>query len=172
MSRQISEQVITPAPPRSLRYAVWFMYLGALLSLIDIFIGAAAKNSVLDTARQQALDRGDAPADVDQAISTLSTAYTWTVIGVGIIATLLWVWMAWANSKGHKWARVVATILFAINTIGVISALVSQQTTAVYLWMTIITWLVGLVALYLLWSREASAYIERISELRATPSRG
>ena len=42
------------------------------------------------------------------------------LVVAGVIGILLWVWMAWANNKGRNWARMVATVLFALDTISFI----------------------------------------------------
>ena len=44
-----------------------------------------------------------------------------SVIG-GVIAVGLWLWMAWANGRGRRWARIVATVFFAINTLDLIAS--------------------------------------------------
>lgn len=169
MSYQRSESVDTPTAtpatrPQSLRNAVWLMYLGALLSLISIIFGVTSKSSVLDDARREALEKGDAPADVDNAVNVLSSVYTGMVIVGGIIATLLWLWMAWANGKGRKWARILATVLFAISTLGVIGAITgTAQTGALNMWLSIATWLVGLLAIFFLWRRDSSEYFNLVS---------
>ena len=41
---------------------------------------------------------------------------------IGILAVGLWIWMARANAKGRTWARVVASVLFGLNTLSVLLA--------------------------------------------------
>jgi sulfite exporter TauE/SafE len=75
---------------------------------------------------------------------------------VGIIALLLWVWMAWANNKGSNWARIVATVLFGLNTISVLLEVGRASITII---VVAIGWLVGLGAIVFLWRKETTAYI-------------
>ncbi len=75
---------------------------------------------------------------------------------VGIIGVLLWLWMAWANNKGSNWARIVATVLFGLNTISVILD-VGRASVAII--PVAVGWLIGLAAIVLLWRKETTAYI-------------
>jgi hypothetical protein len=68
---------------------------------------------------------------------------------------LLWVWMAWANNKGSSWARIVATGLFALNTI---SLIVGAAGASIAIIFVALGWLAG-VAVVLLWRQETTAYV-------------
>jgi hypothetical protein len=68
---------------------------------------------------------------------------------------MLWAWMAWANNKGSRWARIVATVLFALNTISLIFAAGRASITIIFV---ALGWLVGLAAVVLLWRKESTAY--------------
>ena len=67
--------------------------------------------------------------------------------------------MARANLGGRGWARIVATVLFAINTIDVLAAIV-QPHSVVSLILAVLVWLAGLGAIWMLWQRDSSAYIQ------------
>ena len=73
-----------------------------------------------------------------------------------LVGVLLWVWMAWANGKGRSWARIVATVLFGLNTI---SLLLSFGRASISIIFVILGWLVGLGAVVMLWRKETTAYI-------------
>ena len=64
-----------------------------------------------------------------------------------LIGVLLWVWMAWANNKGRNWARIVASVLFGLNTI---SLLLSPGRASITIIFEILGWLVGLGAIVIL----------------------
>jgi hypothetical protein len=66
------------------------------------------------------------------------------------------VWMAWANDKGSNWARVVATVLFGLNTISLIFSLGRASITIIFVGLG---WLAGLVGTVFLWPKDTSAYI-------------
>jgi hypothetical protein len=69
--------------------------------------------------------------------------------------------MAQSNQAGKSWARVVATLLFGVDTLSLIadingaSALSGTAATRIY---GIIVWLIGLAAIILLWQRTSSDY--------------
>jgi hypothetical protein len=73
-----------------------------------------------------------------------------------IISVLLWAWMAWANNRGSGWARITASVLFALITIQVLRSL--SWTSVSFLFM-VLEWLIGLVVIVLLWRRETTQYI-------------
>jgi hypothetical protein len=72
-----------------------------------------------------------------------------------VITVLLWVWMAWANNRGMGWSRLTASVLFALITIQVLRSLSWTNWSFLFLLME---WLIGLVAVVLLWRRETSEY--------------
>ena len=76
--------------------------------------------------------------------------------GIGIA---LWIFMARANGKGRNWARIVSSVLFAIETLSVLEALRGPKT-VVGLVFPALTWLVGLGAIWLLWRPESSAFFK------------
>lgn len=150
--------------PPSIRTAVWLMYLGALLSLINIFVGMAAKDSVLDDVRRQAVESGKSAVEADAAVNDISGPYTAAVLFGGVIGILLWLWMVWKNGQGRKWARIVATVLFATHTLSLIGAFIGAPgTSGPALWLSVLMWIVGLAALYFLWRRDAGDYYDRMS---------
>ena len=65
--------------------------------------------------------------------------------------------MARANRSGLKWARIVATVLFALGTWNLISHIIGTATVT-NLAYTALMWLVGLGAVFFLWRKDSSAY--------------
>jgi hypothetical protein len=72
--------------------------------------------------------------------------------------------MARANGKGKNWARILSSVLFAIETLSVLEA-VRGPKTVVALVFPVLTWLVGLGAIWLLWRPESGAFFKRSQEL-------
>ncbi len=147
-------QLLTP--PQRLINASRFMYAGAAISAIFFIIGLIT-NARLRSALRSAphsLTGGQFNADVGKA--------------VGVVALLigLWVWMALANRRGRSWARIVATILFGLDTLRLLLSVRQQPHLTVNLLVQILIWLVGLSAIILIWNRESSAYYQTVS---ATP---
>ena len=78
----------------------------------------------------------------------------------GPIVALVWLWLAWANSRGYDWARPAFMAFFAFITLGVLIAL--GQGAAVYapadLIAAAILWLVGLAAMTLIFGPRAGQF--------------
>jgi hypothetical protein len=82
-----------------------------------------------------------------------------------LIPTAIWVLMARFNRPGLIWARWVASALCAIDTYffyGTITGLKSGDTVTVadivYLVLTCATWVIGVIAIAMLWRSESSVY--------------
>jgi len=145
-----------PAPP-PVQNAVKLMYAGAALSAIEIIIGLTTIGS-LRTAIHDAY-----PNYSESQIHTAEVAGIAIAVVIGAIAIGLWLWMAWANGRGRSWARIVASVLFALNTIDLLT-LVARPHSVISLVLAILVWLAGLGAIYFLWQRESSAYFQARSQ--------
>ncbi|MGD0701116.1 MAG: hypothetical protein ABSA02_14655 [Trebonia sp.] len=144
--------------PQSVDNAVRFMYMGAAASLIGIVIDLATVGPVRD--KLVTLNNNSARLTSTQATDTEHVAIG-ALIVAGVIGVVLWIWMAQSNRSGKSWARIVATVLFGIDTISLIadingaSALSGTAATRIY---GIVIWLIGLAAIILLWQRTSSDY--------------
>jgi uncharacterized membrane protein (UPF0136 family) len=67
----------------------------------------------------------------------------------------LWLWMARANSQGRNWARIVSTVLFVLATLHLFG-----NKGVVPVVFAVLTWLVGLAAVWLLWRPTSSAFFK------------
>jgi hypothetical protein len=158
-SNQMAER---PEQPTSLRTAVRLMWAGAALSLIGVIITLAfggriktAITNAANTANRTAASQHKTQLTASQ-IHTLANATFAILVVFGIIGVLLWAWMAWANNKGSGWARVVATVLFALNTIGLVFEVGRASVSLISI---VLEWLVGVGAIIMLYRRETSQYI-------------
>lgn len=110
-------------------------------------------------------------AAYQSAISQLYTVPAWSgqlhwaegVVRVLIVVTSvaragLWLWMASRNSAGRRWARILSTILFVINSLALLEALALRARADSHLLFAIASWLVGFCAIVLLWQRESSEF--------------
>ena len=141
-----------PAPPPVVN-AVKFMYVGAAVSTVSLIISLADISGV-KTAIKKAKPSWTA-AQVNQYDRFLITvAIVSGVIGIG-----LWLWMARANNQGKNWARILSTVLFCLATLDLIGVF-SQPKTVLGLVFPLLTWLVGLGAVFLLWRPESSAFFK------------
>lgn len=148
--------------PSSLRNAVRLMWVGAALALIGAIVTLAFSSRIKNAVRTAALKANATNAKNGKTQLTAAQIHTIenvTVIVLAvvlIVGVLLWVWMAWANSGGRNWARIVATVLFGLDTISVIFSFGRASVSIIFV---ILSWLVGLGAIVLLWRRETTAYI-------------
>jgi hypothetical protein len=154
-----------PPQPTTVRNAVWLMYGGAAISVISIILVLAftskfrrAVLKALAKANTKLSNEGKTQLTAAQMHSAASL-YLAVVIIVLVIATLLWIWMSWANGKGRGWARIVATVLFVLNTLILLTAGRRGGLAAILVGLG---WLVGLAAIILIWQRKSSAYYKPV----------
>ena len=147
-----------PSVPQSVDNAVRFMYMGAAASLIGIVIDLATVGPVRE--KLVAVNNQGAKLASTQATDSEHVAIG-ALIVVGVIGIVAWIWMAQSNQAGKNWARIVATVLFGIDTLSLIadvngaSALSGTVATRI---CGIVIWLIGLAAVILLWQRTSSDY--------------
>ncbi|HEX9553120.1 MAG TPA: hypothetical protein VF983_07940 [Streptosporangiaceae bacterium] len=142
---------VPPEPPRSVMIAVRLMYAGAALTAIGLVIG------VIGVATgEEALRASHRHATLAQLHATQSFLIAVSVIS-GVIEIGAWLLMARANRSGLKWARIAATVLFALGTWNLISHIIGTATVT-NLAYTALMWLVGLGAVFFLWRKDSSAY--------------
>jgi len=158
-----NNQVTERGPqPTTLRNAVWLMWAGAALSLIGVIITVAFGNKIRTAIRNAAISANRTAASQHKAqltaaqIHSLASATFGVLVIFGIIGVLLWVWMAWANSRGSSWARIVASVLFALNTIALVFEVGRASVSLISI---VLEWLIGLAAMFMLWNRATTAYI-------------
>jgi hypothetical protein len=142
-----------PQRPRAIQIAVVLMCVAAGLGLINLIGGPIFMSGI---------GFGFAPGSV--------------------LYVALWLWMASANRTGKGWARIVVTVLFAIDTLGAAwgwwdvlaiagahrhlgSGFGGPLSTAVQLDMlsALGVWVLHLAIILLLWRRESSAYYAAVA---------
>jgi hypothetical protein len=142
-----------PPAPQSVLNAVKLMYLGAAISTASV-IASLADISAVKPALRSEFPHYTA-AQINHAFTGfLILALVSAALGIG-----LWILMARANGRGRNWARIVSTVLFVIETLSVLEALRGPKT-VVGLVFPLLTWLVGLGAIWLLWRPESSAFFK------------
>ena len=140
-----------PAPPSVLR-AVQVMYVGAAASLIGIIIDM----TTLSSTKSEIIRRN--PNLTATQVANAEHVAIGLFIVSGLLGAGLWVWIAQMCKLGRNWARIVGTVLFAIDTISVFAGaatLPGGGATRIY---SILVWLIGLAAVILLWQRASSDY--------------
>jgi hypothetical protein len=148
--------------PSSLVNAVRLMWVGAALALIGAIVTLALSGKIKTAVRKAAIKANATRASTGKTvlthaqIQTLANATVLIFTVVLIIGILLWVWMAWANNKGSSWARIVATVLFGLNTISLIFSVGRASLSIIFVGLG---WLAGLGAIVFLWRKDTTAYI-------------
>jgi hypothetical protein len=152
-----------PPQPRKVRLAVWCMYGGAALSAISAILVLALSSRIKNAVRKALLKANATNAAAHKTVLTAAqihsaeNIYLGVIVFVLILGIALWVWMAWANGKGRNWARIVATVLFALNTLYLVISVSRAGGSAIFVGLS---WILGLAAIILLWQRESSAYFQ------------
>jgi hypothetical protein len=142
---------VRPGPPPSVVRAVQLMYAGAVVSAISLIVGLATVSSL-----RSSLHKSD-PTLTAAQLHNLQTVVVVGSVLIGVISIGLWVWLALMNKAGKAWARVVATVLFGLDTIFLLLG-VARAGAAAGTLVSILTWLIGLGAVILLWRKDSSAY--------------
>jgi hypothetical protein len=141
--------------PSSITTAVMLMRIGALLSLLSLLSALLFRDAMRDTVTEslRKTDPNVSSATIDAALAIgLGLAVVFGLLGVG-----LWLWMASANGKGHSWARIVATIFFAISVLSTLASLAQPQPGLQRI-LGLAGLVLGAVIMVLLWKKESTAY--------------
>ncbi len=140
-----------PAPPRPVRTAVLLMYTGAALSAVSLIVTVLSFHAI-----ERVIRNASSTLTTHQVHNDAIVAVTIAVVE-SLIAIGLWLLMAWGNKNGQSWARIVATVLFGLNTLFLLLSFV-RATVSVSLAFSVLVWLIGLGAIVLLWRKESSQY--------------
>ena len=143
---------VRQGPPPSVVMAVRMMYAGAVVSAVSLIVGLATVGSL-----RSALHKSD-PTLTSAQLHNLQTVVVAGSVAVGLISIGLWVWMALMNKAGKSWARIVATVLFGLDTLFLLLGVVRAGAAASSL-VSILIWLIGLGAVILLWRKDSGEYI-------------
>lgn len=137
--------------PQSVLRAVRVMYVGLAASLLGIIIDM----TTLSSTRSEIIRLN--PSYTATQINNAEHAEIGLFIAGGLIGAALWLWMAQKCRAGRNWARIVSTVFFGIDTISQLISLRSQSGDAARFYGLLI-WVIGLVAIVLLWQRSSSDY--------------
>jgi len=149
---QSPEQSPASAPQAVLR-AVKVMYVGLAASLIGIIVDM----TTLSATRSAILKQN--PTYTATQLNNAEHLQIGLFIAGGLIGAALWLWMAQSCRAGKGWARVVSTVFFGIDTLSVLvggaAAVQGGGLSRIY---GILVWVIGLIAVILLWQRSSSDY--------------
>jgi hypothetical protein len=129
--------------------AVRLMYAGAVVSALSLILGLATIGSLRSNLHKAQ------PTLTPTQLHQMQTALVVGSVLIWVVSIGLWVWMALMNKAGRSWARIVATVLFGLNTLYLLFFVIRAGAGAL---VPILTWLIGLGALILLWRKDSSEY--------------
>ena len=142
--------------PRTVLYAVRLMYLGAIAELGLVITLALSEGSI-----RAAIIRRN-PGVTMAELQPLNRLFIAEIAGCCVVIAV-WLLMAWASGKGYGLARVLAIVLFAISTVGMIVD--AAAGTGLYapaaLIAAAVVWLIGLGALVLLLRTQSGPHFAR-----------
>jgi magnesium-transporting ATPase (P-type) len=144
---------LRPEPPVSVLNAVKLMYAGAAVSTVSLII------SLADIHSTKAAIRKARPNLTATQVNQLNTFIVTLAIVSGLLGIALWLWMSWANKQGKNWARILSTVLFGLATLDLFGVF-SQPKTLIGLVFPVLTWLIGLAAVWLLWRPDSTAFFK------------
>ena len=147
-----------PVPqPASIAMAVKLMYAGAALSLLGILITFLSRDSIRETVEKASRD-ASTPMTSSEIDAAVGVAVGIAVFS-GLVGVALWLWMAAANGRGRKWARVVATVFFGLSVLFTLAGLV-QKPPVLSLVLSLVSLLLGAYIIMLLYKRESTEYYD------------
>jgi len=149
--------------PASIALAVKLMYVGAALSLLGIIVTFLSRDTIRDSVEKASRD-ATKPMTSDQMDAAVALGVGFGVV-LGLIGVALWLWMAVANGRGRKWARVVATVFFGLSVLSLLGSLV-QKPPVLSLVLGLVSLLLGAYIIVLLYKRESTEYYEAQSAPR------
>ena len=145
-----------PAPdpasaPQSVTRAAQAMYVGIAASLIGIIIELLMRHSI-----RTAIVQHGSKLTAAQVNDTYHAELAVLVV-VGLLGAGLWFWMARSCLAGKSWARITSTVLFGIDTLGLLIGFATPGGGVTRLYGFVV-WIIGLIAVVFLWRRSSSDY--------------
>lgn len=138
--------------PQSVLRAVRVMYVGLAASLLGIVVDM----TTLSSTRTEILSRN--PTFTTAQVNTAEHLEIGIFIASGLIGAALWLWMAQKCRAGRGWARVVSTVFFGIETLSLVIGTAAAQGGGLTRIYGLVVWVIGLIAVVLLWRRSSSDY--------------
>lgn len=138
-------------PPPSIRNAVRFIYAGAALQVLSVILDITLVRGRIQGSLATA---SATPVTASQLNTAEAVGVGFLILG-GVVGASLWIWMARKNKAGRRWARVLSTVSFAILTVAMIAIIPLAVGDKI---IPVAEWLVGLLAIVLLWQRDSSDF--------------
>jgi protein-S-isoprenylcysteine O-methyltransferase Ste14 len=134
------------------------------LSLIFTVIGSFSLKHDMMTANAQKL--ADHQITASQISRTATGLIIYTIV-IGLVSIGLWLWMARMNEAGRRWARITASVFFALwslytySVIGELHGGVTVTGTLIVSMILILAlWVIGAMTIFYLWRPASTAYFK------------
>jgi hypothetical protein len=134
-----------PRSARTVRAAVRLMYAGAAVTTLSLIISIISLAFIGRRAASLRLLGRSQPFPVAIAVGIMG----------GLVLIALWLWMARANGQGRNSARILATVLFCLATLHLFG-----NKGVVQVVFAVLTWVIGLAAVWLLWRPTSNAFFK------------
>src|SRR5215472_1103668 len=144
---------VRPEPPASVITAVRLMYAGAAVSALSLVVSLLTVGSLRNAVHRAY------PSFTSSQLHTAEVAIVGLAVFSALLGIGLWVWMALANKAGKSWARIMASVLFGLNTLFLVTGFTRPSPLGSRL-VTVLIWLIGAGAIMFLWRAESSQYFE------------
>ena len=154
--------------PHTMWLALGFMCTGASLQLISMFYALSLVDSINQEVRaRQYVRLGPRPAQsnydaIDNAVETGTTIGVGLIVSFCLAAAGLWMFMAYANARGFRWARVMATIIGVVGLVFGLTSLAADGRPVTEV-LNVLLVAVELAVLLLLWLPGSNAYYRCVS---------
>jgi hypothetical protein len=145
------QQVERVQPPHAVVNAIRLMYAGAALEVVALIVALLTRSSL-----RAAILKAHPRYTLTQ-LHAAEHARTGILVIGALIAIGAWLWMAWANGKGHNWARIVSAVLFGIDTLGLLISFGAARTAATLI-VGVVIWLVGLAVIILIFNKSSGSF--------------
>jgi hypothetical protein len=158
-----SPQAQDAEPPATVQWSVKLMLIGAAVSTVYLVFTLIVISSIKSDLVRWNATLPKSQQHTASYLNSLATQVVVTTVLTGLIAVGLWLWMAKMNGTGRSWARIVASVLFVLWTYYTYVSIGQTRGVATLVVSTVIvvvTWLIGMAALYLLWRPASSAYFK------------
>ena len=146
-------EVERPPAPSSVANAVKLMYVGAAVGTVNLIV------SLADIGGLKAAIKKAKPSWTPAQVNQYDRFAISLAIVTGVVSIAVWLWMARANGQGKNWARILSTALFILATFDLIGVF-NEPKTPISVVFPVLTWLVGLGAVFLLWRPESTVFFK------------
>ena len=136
------------------------MYVGAGVAVVGLLAGLGTLGSLRSTIERQNPSATHAYVD-----SSLGTA-VFSIIALGAVGAALWLLMARLTRRGERRARTLSTMLFALATLIALNLSSRGEATPLSGAFGALEWVVGLIAIILLWSAPSRRYFDSLPPTR------